>query len=81
MNGKIICACGHPLEVHNQFNCTFAFEKEHECHCPLGKETIIARHWARKMAADRNEARKQAEVAIKNLNYYLAWRNANDPYA
>ncbi len=81
MANQITCDCGHPLEVHNLFNCTFAFEKENECHCPLGKETVEARWWARheyqrsiKAEAERNEAQR-------NLEAFLAWRNANDPYA
>jgi hypothetical protein len=56
-------------------NCTFAFEKENECHCPLGKETVIARYWARKMAIERNAALILAKEAINRLEVFLAWRN------
>ncbi len=81
MAEKIICQCGHPVEVHNLFNCTFAFEREHECHCPLGEETIIARYWAVKMMRERDAALKIAHEALQKLELFLAWRNANDPYA
>ena len=41
----LICpSCGHSINVHNAFNCTFAFEKEHECHCGWGRALITATH-------------------------------------
>jgi hypothetical protein len=81
MPEKIICDCGHPLEVHNLYGCMYAFERQNECHCPLGKETIIARYWARKMKRDVDVANQKALEATNKLNYFMAWRNANDPYA
>lgn len=75
VNMTIICKCGHSVEVHNQFNCTFAFEKENECRCPLGKETVIARYWARRMSKERDEAKKILDRS--DVQHYLAWWNAN----
>jgi hypothetical protein len=79
---QIICECGHPLLVHNQFNCTYAFEKENECHCALGKETIIARYWAKKEYQRALKAEYERDEVKKLLNrpdvqYYLSWWNAN----
>ena len=74
---SIICECGHPLEVHNQFNCIYAFEKEDECHCPLGKETVIARYWAKRMSKELDKVKKELEEQKNKLNYFLSWVNAN----
>jgi hypothetical protein len=73
---KIICDhCGHPVAIHNRFNCTYALEKENECRCPLGKETIIARHWANK---EHQRALKAEKILNrKDVQNYLAWWNAN----
>jgi hypothetical protein len=76
------CACGHRFNVHNQFNCTFAFEKEHECHCPLGRDTIEARYWAKRECLRAVKAEQERDEAKRVLNrkdvqYYLGWWNAN----
>jgi len=73
----IICECGHPAAVHNQFNCMYAFEKEDECLCPLGKETVIARYWANKEHQRAVKAEKERDESKNLLNYYLGWLNAN----
>lgn len=62
--------CGHLFAVHNLFNCTYAWEKEDECHCALGRDTLEARYWAVKMRKERDEANGL-------LSYYLGWINAN----
>ncbi|OGO26435.1 MAG: hypothetical protein A2136_05525 [Chloroflexi bacterium RBG_16_54_11] len=77
----IICDCGHSIEVHNLFNCTFAFEKENECRCPLGKSTVEARWWARCGYQRAMKAEAERDEAKRSLETFLAWRNANDPYA
>ncbi len=72
---QITCDCGHPVAVHNQYNCTYANETENECHCPLGKETIIARYYARLFRSKYEKLKKLMDRP--DIQQYLAWWNAN----
>lgn len=68
MPDDLICPnCGHPLAVHNAFNCTYAFERVNECHCGWGKELIRVTH-------ERDEALKI--LNRPDVQQYLAWWNS-----
>jgi len=69
--GDIKCdVCGHSIKLHNRWNCTYAFEKENECHCSLNHDVVEARYYAKKYRKEKNEQEKL-------LNYFMAWFYAN----
>jgi hypothetical protein len=69
------CAvCGHPFNVHNLFNCTFAFEKVNECSCALGRATLEARYWAKHYKGERDAMKRVLDRP--DVQSYLAWWNA-----
>ena len=65
----VICPnCKHSIDLHNEWNCTYSFEKAHECHCGWTRALI-------QMAHERDEALKI--LNRPDVQKYLAWWNAN----
>jgi hypothetical protein len=75
LDNQICQYCKHPFALHNQYNCTYAFEKHDECMCGANRQLLEARYWARFYYSAYS--RLKCLLDRPDIQYYIAWWNAN----